>query len=128
MDKKLQDKLYKKYSKLFNQRKLPMAQTCMCWGFECGDGWYSLIDTLCGLLQWDIDHNKHKQIEVVQVKEKYGTLRFYTDIQDDKQSGMITFAEYLSGTICEKCGSNLGVGQTKGSWIYTRCKKCMREL
>jgi hypothetical protein len=22
----------------------------MCWGIECGNGWYNIIDTLCGLL------------------------------------------------------------------------------
>ena len=27
-----------------------MTETAMCWGFECGDGWYHLIDTLCNLL------------------------------------------------------------------------------
>jgi hypothetical protein len=25
----------------------------MCWGFECGDGWYNIIDVLCGLLYSD---------------------------------------------------------------------------
>ena len=30
-----------------------MKETAMCWGFECGDGWYNLIDTLCVLLTSD---------------------------------------------------------------------------
>lgn len=127
MKKELQDKLYKKYPKLFKQRKLNMTQTCMCWGIECNDGWYKLLDVLCSLLQWDIDRNNHKQIEAVQVKEKYGTLRFYTNGSDAKQDGYIDFAEFLSAMICEECGSMDDVKQTKG-WIYTRCAKCMKKL
>lgn len=126
MDKKLQEKLYKKYPKIFVQKDKPMTETCMCWGFECGDGWYDLIDMLCGIIQWDIDNNGHPQIEATQVKEKYGTLRFYTNGQNDRQTGYINFAEYLSGFICEGCGSNDKVTRTKG-WIVTLCPKCMKK-
>ena len=78
MDKKLQDKLFKKYPKLFVQRKLPMTQTCMCWGIETnGRGWYQLLDCLCSSLQWDTDCNGYPQVVATQVKEKFGTLRFY---------------------------------------------------
>jgi hypothetical protein len=126
MNTQLTNKLYKKYPKIFRQHKLPMSQTCMCWGFECGDGWYWLIDMLCSQLQWDIDNNKHPQLEAVQVKEKFGTLRFYVSHSDDKQDGMICFAELLSGKVCEHCGSTEEVSQTKG-WIITLCKKCMKK-
>jgi len=126
MKTELDKKLVTKYPKIFAQRNKPMTETAMCWGFECGDGWYWLIDNLCSLLQWDIDHNKHPQIEATQVKEKYGTLRFYTNGSDDKQDGMIDLAESLSSSICEKCGSVDGVTQTEG-WIVTLCKKCMKN-
>jgi hypothetical protein len=36
-----------KYPELFRDRDAPMTHTAMCWGFECGNGWYALIDTLC---------------------------------------------------------------------------------
>jgi len=164
MDKKLQDKLYKKYPKIFVQHKLPCTETAMCWGFECDDGWYNLIDMLCGLIQWDIDENGYPEITASQVKEKYGTLRFYTSgvykkekhytfkaiikkylynflrnmmykfckerYQENEhyhtQKGMIRFAEYLSAFVCEKCGSNSNVTQTK-DWIITLCDKCAKE-
>jgi hypothetical protein len=126
MDNKLQEKLYKKYPKIFVQKDKPMTETCMCWGLECGDGWYDLLDTLCGLIQWDIDNNGHPQIEATQVKEKFGTLRFYTNGTNERQEGYINFAEYLSGSICEGCGSNSKVTQTKG-WIVTLCPKCMKK-
>lgn len=124
MKKELQDKLFTKYPKIFAQRKLPMTQTCMCWGIECGDGWYKIIDLLCELLQWDTDKNKHPQIEAVQVKEKHGSIRFYTNGEDDKQHGLICFAERLSEETCEECGSMENVTQTTG-WICTLCPICL---
>jgi hypothetical protein len=125
MKKELQDTLFNKYPKIFRQRTLPMAETAMCWGIDTGDGWYKIIDLLCELLQWDIDNNNYPQIEAVQVKEKFGGLRFYTNWKNDQQSGMIKYAEQLSNYVCEDCGTMEGVTQTKG-WIVTLCPKCMK--
>src|SRR3990172_2708662 len=82
MNIKLEAALYKKYPKIFRQRKLPMTETCMCWGISCGDGWYKIIDDLCADIQVFCDQNKC-QIEATQVKEKFGTLRFYTGASCD---------------------------------------------
>jgi len=126
MKAELQKKLFEKYPKIFRQKDLPMQETAMCWGIDCGDGWYKIIDLLCKLLQWDIDHNKHPQIEATQVKEKYGGLRFYTNGENEHQSGMISYACHLSEYVCEECGSMEGVTQTEG-WIVTLCPKCMKK-
>jgi len=137
MKSELQNKLYQKYPKIFKQKDLPMTQTCMTWGCECGDGWYLLIDKLCGQLQWDTDHNNYPQVEATQVKEKFGTLRFYytsipaegkehTERQYGSIDGTISFAETLSQFVCEGCGSTTNVTQTKG-WITTLCKKCLEK-
>ena len=58
MKKELQDKLYSKYPKLFGQKDQSMYQTCMCWGLECGSGWYNIIDNACRLIQWNIDQTR----------------------------------------------------------------------
>lgn len=63
MNKELQNKLYEKYPKIFGQKDLPMTQTAMCWGISCGDGWYNIIDTLCGHLQYLVDH-PHEEIKL----------------------------------------------------------------
>ncbi|HSG31415.1 MAG TPA: hypothetical protein VLB82_07710 [Thermodesulfobacteriota bacterium] len=135
MKKELQDKLFKKYPKIFRQKDLPMSETCMCWGIACGDGWYTLIDNLCFSLQFDTDRNNYPQVEARQVKEKFGGLCFYYQInasQDPDRSrkcgaieGMIDFAELMSSSICEECGSNQDVSQTSG-WIKTVCKNCLK--
>ena len=117
LDKKLCDK----YPEIFINRHGDMMNTCMCWGLECGDGWYNLIDALCSNLQWDTDRNDAPQIVASQVKEKYGTLRFYVEGSNERQEGQISFAEYLSGTICDVCG-NPGSANEDG-WLSTRCEK-----
>ena len=53
MRKELDEKLCEKYPLIFKNRHADMTETAMCWGFECGDGWYNLIDVLCGLLYND---------------------------------------------------------------------------
>ncbi|CAB4129879.1 hypothetical protein UFOVP116_159 [uncultured Caudovirales phage] len=47
--------LCEKYPKMFVNRDKHMSETCMCWGFCCGDGWFNIIDTLCGHIQHYID-------------------------------------------------------------------------
>jgi len=53
MRRELDEELCKKYPLIFKNRHAHMTETAMCWGFECGDGWYNIIDVLCGLLYND---------------------------------------------------------------------------
>jgi len=76
----LQERLFKKYPKLFRQVNLPPSQTCMCWGIECGKGWFPIIEALCEWLDWNIKHNDYPQVEFIQIKEKFGGLRIYYTI------------------------------------------------
>lgn len=131
MNKELDKKLCEKYPLLFKNRYGDMKETLMCWGFECGDGWYPLLNALCRKLMWDGRDHEHKWVRqdppvVVQVKEKFGGLRFYVDSSTDIDDAIIEFAELLSYSICENCGSMKDVSQTKG-WIKTRCLSCHQE-
>jgi len=137
MKQGLENKLFEKYPKIFKQKDLSMKETCMCWGIECGDGWYYLIDKLCSNLQWNTDRNKYPQVEATQVKEKYGGLRFYYTIvhkPNDKYyerhcgviDGMVSIIESLSEETCELCGSTKEVTQTEG-WVKTICKECLEK-
>ena len=118
--------LLERYSKIFRQSKLDATQTCMCWGFDCGDGWFTILNCLCGTLQSYIDRHAVTQIEAIQVKEKFGTLRFYVQGGDEITDSIIEYAEILSSQTCEHCGSTEGVKQTKG-YVVTLCRKCMKE-
>ena len=125
MKQELDQLLCEQYPKMMVNRNKPMMETCMCWGFDCGDGWFNILDQLMGNIQHHIDW-KNKNSEVVaqvtldQVKEKFGTLRFYYSGGDDIIDGMVRMAESMSGVTCQECG-NPGT-QTQGGWIKTVCE------
>ena len=53
-------------------------------GCECADGWYDLLDETCAKIQAVYDeHGSKPDIIIDQIKEKYGTLRFYYHFMDD---------------------------------------------
>ena len=62
-------------------------------------------------------------VDLIQVKEKFGGLRFYIDGGNNYIDGMISLAEDMSYRICEICGTSKNIGQTSG-WITTICKDC----
>jgi hypothetical protein len=119
-----EERILKKYSKLFRQKDLPITETCMTWGLCVGFGWMKLLDLLCSQLQWDIDKNNQPQLEFTQVKEKFGGLRAYNNGATEQQEGMISFAEFLSNYICEECGTMENVTQNEKGWILTLCDRC----
>jgi hypothetical protein len=174
MKQELDKLLCEKYPKMMVNRNKSMQETCMCWGFECGDGWFNILNQLMGNIQHHIDwkdkqreyarkynematqakagnfdlfeesmkdtvnleYKEKRLAEIVagdfrkvpesipqvtldQVKEKFGTLRFYYTGGDDEISGMVRMAESMSGVTCEECGNP---GERRGSgWIYTAC-------
>jgi hypothetical protein len=120
MRKELDVLLCQRYPKIFAERRGSIQETCMAWGFSCGDGWFTLIDALCERLQFWTDRNKAPQVVAAQVKEKFGTLSFYVDGANDVQRGMIWMAGALSAHICEMCG-NPGSVLDHGGCIMTRC-------
>lgn len=63
-----------------------------------------------------------KQVIATQVKEKFGSMRFYYEGGDEYVSGIIDLMENMTSTTCDNCGA---VG-TKGGggWISVRCAPC----
>lgn len=59
MKKELDEKLCAKYPLIFKDRNASMQSTAMCWGFECGDGWYNILDVLCAHLSFDYNRAKN---------------------------------------------------------------------
>ncbi len=137
MKKELDEALCKKYPKIFKDRHGDPKQTLMCFGFECGDGWYKILDALCGNIQHYTDWNNQNhakgykqykevpQLVAVQIKEKFGGLRFYYEGGDDQIYGMVRMAESWAAVTCEECGAP---GESRsGGWIKTLCDKHEEE-
>lgn len=176
MSPELDKQLCEKYPKIFRDRHANMQVTAMCWGFDCDDGWYNILDALCSNIQhhikWSrrdrasalrfnralrrglagdsaaLEHyfsfgakisdsavrlakeaiQKQKfrevppathQVVASQIKEKFGTLRFYYTGGDSYISGLVDMAEAMSGSTCEVCGSP-GKSNSDG-WIRVLC-------
>jgi hypothetical protein len=182
MNNQLDNQFCERYPKIFRDRHASMQVTAMCWGFDCGDGWFNIINALCAEIQSHIDATRrtraarlrrHRararakahgslqpildhlarlysrldpveaapwmeaearrilqedeaplpdvcpQVVAVQVKEKFGALRFYYNGGDDIVDGLVRMAERLSETACEICG-DAGKVYDHG-WVTTRC-------
>lgn len=182
MKLELDQQLCEKYPKIFKDRNKSIQESCMAWGFDIGDGWYNIIDLLCGQIQghiqiqrgqrakalkynralaralkgdtkglvnyYSVNGNlseygkryveeaiknqqfrsvpeKINQVVAEQVKEKFGTLRFYYRGGDSFIHGMIQMAESISSRMCDECGAPAQVGGQ--GWLSTRCTSC-REI
>lgn len=126
MKDELENNLVKEFPNLYKQTSLSPQETCMCWGFCCGDGWEKIIYNLSKKIT-ELDPN----VEAVQVKEKFGGLRFYIGsvIQDkaDEVYDAISEAESESFKTCEYCGTKENVTTKGPGWIKTLCNDCRKE-
>jgi len=112
-----------------------LQNNLMAFGFECGKGWYSLIDELCGKIERLIDEkypsfktDEDFRFEVLQVKEKYATLRFYVSTAPEEIFDLIDEYERMSANICENCGTSPAKIINKNGWYVTRCENCVKKL
>lgn len=131
--------LCRRYPALFQQ----------CYDFSIGEGWMPLVETLAARIQWAIDSRRERlaQLErqsernqeaidrlagelrhldespprILQVKEKFGELRFYMSGGLAEFREWIAFAEDYSSSICERCGRR-AVRKTRG-WVRNLCEE-----
>jgi len=122
------DKLQEKYPAIY-------GKTCF---IEVRDGWFPLVEKGFEITQ------KYRNLgvanlEVVEVKEKFGGLRFYTshtydtgnNLMDKFHEEIRELEEESFGT-CEACGvfgSGPGYVETKsiGGWLTTLCSGCQKS-
>ena len=62
MTEELTKKLWEKYPKIFQGRYKSIQESLIPFGFECNNGWYTIIDKLCSNLQWNTDNNNKDYI------------------------------------------------------------------
>ena len=101
-----------------------LQRNVMSFGFEVGDGWMDLLEELFDKMQKIIDNDSQcNAIEVVQVKEKFGELRVYTNYDTDEIFNLIEEYTRKSKHICEWCGKK-GKLRNDNGWYTTLCNKC----
>lgn len=91
--------------------------------FECSAGW---TDLLAAVFTWLEEVAPHHEWSPSQIKEKYGTLRFYWhgDLPEHGDE-IIEAAEHVSGHVCEVCGAP-GTLRDQQGWWTTRCHEHKR--
>jgi hypothetical protein len=107
MKKTMEEEYRLRYPSLFDDSLI---------SFNVGNGWRGILDRLC-------DKLVNTKCKIVQVKEKFGGLRFYVENETTEITHMIHEAELESYKTCEYCGTTKDV-TTSGSWLKTLCESC----
>lgn len=128
MSPELDAALCRDFPLLYKDRNGDPKQTLMGFGFGCRDGWEPLIRELSAKLEALIAAlpDDEERPKAFQVKEKFGTLRFYMGTSTEEIQAAIREAEDKSALICEACGKP---GATRGTplppakwrWVQTLC-------
>lgn len=75
-----------------------------------------------------IEANFLDEYRISQIKEKYGTLRWYDFGATQRVHDIISKYEYISGFICPHCGRPYAKRFDSGGWIYTVCENCASKM
>lgn len=154
MNKKNTEYLFNTYPKLFKHID-NMQASLMFFGFACGDGWFNLINKLCSdITKWYDNHETNildddwnvigkgkgipRHFYITQIKEKFGSLRFYISAAPNEIHDMIYKAEHDSYYICEQCGKDIRLEENNQKqynsyyrdtlpWILTLCDDCLKK-
>lgn len=112
-----------------NEAKTSTLTPFELYNIECLEGWHCLIQPI---LDYVKEYNEDKEVDdriaILQIKEKWGSLRIYTNFVTDELEKLIEDAEIESTKVCEKCGTREHVGTKHDGWRMTLCKNCVQEL
>lgn len=121
--------LCERYPMLFAMCSRGPRESAMAFGFECGDGWFDIIDAASAKLEAINRGLGKEKIVAEQVKEKFGGLRYYLSAPPsvcDQAYAIAAEAEHASEKTCEACGKP-GVLRNIKFWLTTLCDKCHEE-
>jgi len=115
-----QKALIQSYPRLFGDGGYP----------EVGRGWCDTLERLLARLDTVVAfEGAGAWIQIVQIKEKFGTLRVYFHHSEGFSaaglavaSEMSALAEARSACTCEECGA-IGRLHSRGGWMATRCEE-----
>jgi hypothetical protein len=104
MNTDLQNALYEAWPGIFRQKDLGPADTSMCWGIQCDDGWVGLIDVLCAVTSAHARTGAHPVLAATTMKQKIASLRVHFDQHCEFCDGARRLVEAVSTRVCEMSG------------------------
>lgn len=117
--------------------RIPEAGDKTVW---CGPGWKHTLDALVAdldkIFSSSCGHQSGPHWFPIEVKEKFGTLRFYFEVAeccDEREDifeaalKVVHAAEAVSGATCEKCGASAALRKVEGN-LSTLCDDCYSIL
>jgi len=126
MDERLENYLKENYPDIIPEK----------FHFECGDGWFLILNGAFREMMSIKSSPRFKDAaypEVMQIKEKFGTMRFYIAPLDgpkefyDRIYTVVSMAETLSCRTCESCGRAGFTRQAGWSMVRCHCKGCQTD-
>lgn len=154
MDNELEQRIYDAAPVFFRNRTLPATQTCMCWGIECGDGWYGPLlqfakeaEVINGLLK-----PYNSCVVADQVKSKWADICVYWHMATLDETANVELDDAAQETVrvidrlfekaveklgeecertCEICGKKGNYYEdiiTCGSWLTRKCRACAQKI
>lgn len=103
MQRELEDRLFECHGDLFPVNARESQDSAMYRGFECGDGWFGLIDAFCWRVQRMMAQGQAPPVTIVQVKEKLGRLCIHFRGGNEEVWAM----RELIGDVSERIDQNL---------------------
>lgn len=97
---------------------------------SCNEGWHDLIDDLSRKISEAADRFPHRSVTVVQIKEKFGGLRYYLNYEDMNDDSIHVIEKIVRDTesksykICEDCSGEADICSPKHYWMKTLCMNC----
>lgn len=97
---------------------------------EVGDGWRDLVERAAARLAEAVSGLPRGALVIVQIKEKFGTLRLYTSVAAEglpeavleRIDEAVALAEARSAVTCERCGDPGALWRDDG-WYRTACAR-----
>lgn len=154
MNAELEQKIYSIDEVFFRERDYDKTITCMCWGIECGDGWYEPIKGFVERVAVLNSALKSVNMCIVceQMKSKWSEFTCYWGIEamnDDNQTveldekgdrlcqavdsmmrDTVNRCELECSKTCEICGKHEPSGRgimVCGSWLTVKCTECVNR-